>query len=253
MSCLSVPVGDSSCGGTPQIIAEDAEPWAMARVSQNFMTQEVASRLMSINLNESQPYLWLDTTGLASDEIPTTSDGQIPSRLDFFKQNPDLEQSPPGTYFVSSIRQGTTTGVLRENAMRMNSSSKCEIISRSSFPSNCDGESPLEWSLDRENMQVRLCVTGSRDEHPWTTSRDKEEIEEEMFLDFQYIERVESVFGSDNFTMHCTTSSTRGYFELGNVMNDGVYGPLIDTWPEQKTAENDFNDFLVDDSRLTGS
>ncbi|KAH7313708.1 hypothetical protein B0I35DRAFT_480376 [Stachybotrys elegans] len=254
MSCLSVPAGDSSCGGTPQIVAEDAEPWAMARVSQNYMTQEVASRLMSINLNDSQPYLWPETTDLSEEETPITEDGQIPSRLNFFQRDADQERAHVrGTYFASSVREGTTTGVLRENAMRMNSSATCEIISRSSFPSTCDGDRPLEWSLERDNMQVRLCVPGSRDEHPWTTSRDRQDVEEEMFLDFQYIEQVEAVFGSDNFTIHCTTSSARGYFELGNIMNSGAYGPLIDTWPDAATAENDFNDFLVDDSRLSSS
>ena len=73
---------------------------------------------------------------------------------------------------------------------------------------------------------------------------------EELFIDLHY--DAEAVFGlghqgarPDNYTMHCTASTTRGYFELGNHMNNYVYGPLLDKWPNEEYIFSETNNFLA--------
>ena len=77
-------------------------------------------------------------------------------------------------------------------------------------------------------------------------SRNWEQVDEELYLDLWLVNgsRKGNMVNAVNFTMHCISTTSRGYFELGNVINGGEYGPLKDEWPHQKTIEDDFNDYV---------
>jgi hypothetical protein len=42
--------------------------------------------------------------------------------------------------------------------------------------------------------------------------------------------------------VHCTSNSTRGYFELGNYHNGFVPSGLLETWPTPEDMAANFND-----------
>jgi hypothetical protein len=153
---------------------------------------------------------------------------------------------PDNHFFVTSLPNGTHTGVLREHALRFNSSVTCQNISRSSFPSPCAGLRPLDVSIRRPNLEIRVCAPGEIGKYPWSMSRNRETIEEELYIDLQSGPDIypSLTTPSDNFTMKCTASTTRGYFELGNYMNEFVYGPLLDQWPDEETIKRDTNNWL---------
>jgi hypothetical protein len=44
-------------------------------------------------------------------------------------------------------------------------------------------------------------------------------------------------------TIHCTATTTRGYFELGNDWNNNTYGPLLAHWPDPAEMAENSNDW----------
>jgi hypothetical protein len=47
-----------------------------------------------------------------------------------------------------------------------------------------------------------------------------------------------------NFTTSCTTTTTRGYFELPNYRNKYLAQPLEDEWPDNETMWSEWNDVI---------
>ena len=45
-----------------------------------------------------------------------------------------------------------------------------------------------------------------------------------------------------DYTMHCTVSTTRGYFELASQHNNNTFGPLLEKWPSPDELAANFND-----------
>lgn len=170
--------------------------------------------------------------------------------LHYYGSDLDGEKKRPNSaFFVTSLINGTQTGVLRQHALRLNSSVTCDYIRRSEYPSTCPGERPLVTEIDRENVALRICAPGEVGLHPWSRSRNREDVEEELYFDFQMSREFRQTILVNNFTMHCTSATSRGYFELGNVMNSEAYGPLMDKWPGPETIENNSTDYFPDWSR----
>lgn len=87
------------------------------------------------------------------------------------------------TYFASFLVNGTNTGILRQLGMRMNSSSSCTNEDPSDFPATCSGEPPFASDLRLRGLDVRICAPGNYEETPWTLSRDRQDISEELWID----------------------------------------------------------------------
>ena len=153
---------------------------------------------------------------------------------------------PRCTYFVSALVNGTTTGVLRQHALRLNSTSQCTNVSPSEFPSTCSVDRPFVTSYKSVSgdLQIRICAPGAFDTNPWFISRDRQDISEELWIDTAVALNVDwgGAVPLGNFTLHCTSSTTRGYFELGNAQNGFNHGPLLAKWPEPEDMEKNFND-----------
>jgi hypothetical protein len=150
------------------------------------------------------------------------------------------------SYFVSAMENGTTTGVLREHVMRLNSSVQCNNVPSSEFPSPCSGTRPFTTSYNTEFLDIRVCAPGEYGVYPWNLTRNQQDLPEELFIDV-FVPYNGTVFSGNfllNFTIHCTAATTRGYFELGNYRNNFSYGPLIDQWPTDHESIYDFNDYL---------
>lgn len=247
MSCGDVPVG-GSCGTQAITVGYDAEPWAMALIDHRLVIQDVSSTLVTLDNTQSQENLWLDNPhamGIRTQwEDPSIHSWLLNYQLD--DRSKPLYRSRP-SYFVSSLINGTATGVLREHALRLNSSVSCQNVTRSEFPTQCAGLRPLDLKISRQNLNISICVPGEVGKRPWTLSRNRQTIKEEIFIDFQFENPplIGAGLALKDFTMHCEASTSRGYFELGNIMNDYVYGPLLDEWPDEETIEYDSNDYTA--------
>lgn len=249
MSCLDLPTGPCSSESTAMTVGIDVEPWAMAVTSHVIVTEDVANSLVSVSDTVPQDYLWVDDPHTVEEYTSVFEKPPLRSMLHYYGSDSDEKKHPGARFFVSSLANGTETGVLREHALRLNSSVTCEKIERSEYPSPCPGKRPLVTELDRSDISLRICAPGEIGVHPWTKTRNREDIEEEVYFDFEMSEEFRQTMLVNNFTMHCTAGTSRGYFELGNAMNDNVYGPLLEKWPSAKEIENDSADFLSDWTR----
>jgi hypothetical protein len=212
----------------------DIEPGEYAQLLVKDMSQKLIRDLAEISFGDPRPHLWNNA-----------SDRDAGTQL--------LERATNNTFFVAAIPQGTTTGSLREHVMRFNSSVSCNRIPRSQFPSACEGDHPFTRSFAHGDNLTRVCVPGIISTSPWSLSRDRQEISEDLFLDIleeaqTYPQPGYPLSGNwtSDFTLHCTAHTTRGYFELGNYRNNYTWGPLLDAWPDNKTMETEFNDYFSD-------
>ncbi|KAI1420251.1 hypothetical protein F5Y12DRAFT_138681 [Xylaria sp. FL1777] len=215
------PYGDWPSGHSHDlrysILGYDATPERMAQVPIALVTKEVTARMSTDSSQGAQPRRWYD--------------GKAP--------------------FASAFPSGVNTGVLRYHAMRLNTSVQCEAVSRDKFPDTCPGAMPFYGNLSLPSTQdqnnpafgtpdilLRWCVPGNFSSSPWSINRDRQDITEEMFVDFFLPEESVSWQSfSDSFTTHCSASTTRGYFELPNYQNNFTHGPLLENWTPSKGRE----------------
>ncbi|KAH6625582.1 hypothetical protein C7974DRAFT_203234 [Boeremia exigua] len=205
-----------------QSIGIDLEPAQMAIISASSIIPRISSDLSSYTRGSDISYMWQ-----AEDKYGAS----IPTNLD----NADQQ------VWIAALPADTTTGVLREHIMRLNSSVSCTNLTASAFPSTCTGTNPFRASFNYESWETRwngtleVCAPGDQGTYPWTLSRNRQEITEELFI--RYAETyVSESFGDDSRdgVIHCTAQTSRGYFELGNFYNGGQAGPLLDKWPSRE-------------------
>lgn len=238
MSCRDVPW--DPCEGAffnSPVVGYDPEPYALALVPEDFIVQQVINELAQFNYDVPQTHMW--PAGWR--ESPGYS-----AMATFY-----INEAP---FFVTALDNGTTTGVLRQHAIRFNSSSSCEYISAADFPtlSMCPGDNPFELNFNHSTMlNVAICATGNYGVSPWTLSRNRQDIVEDFFINVNG-HTSSSVDNPLQFTMHCQVNTTRGYFEVGNYHNGYAYGDLIDTWPDVKDMNANFNDALPGGESMPG-
>lgn len=171
-------------------------------------------------------------------------------------------------FWVAAVPNGTTTGVISEHALRLNSSVSCERMGYDAIPEVCPGPRPLETNFTRSipessywqsgpeyDYRIRVCVPGNISASPWDNSRDARTIHEEAYFGLQvsnYTYQSVDTFLGATFGVRCVVNTTRGYFELGNAFNDFTPQPLLEKYPRGKETEqyNDLAYSLYEPSRM---
>jgi hypothetical protein len=246
--------GDTTASYIPDfpqdLLGWDPEPANLATIPLALVVEDVLKKTPMVTNKDIQPYLW-PISSAAAPPSGYVSPNNLNSSMFYFNQYPE-------GYFISAFQNGTTTGVLREHAMRLNTSLDCGAISSADFPETCTGDSPFEasyhfhgWDNNTSDLKVRACAPGNHSKSPWTLSRDRQDIEEETFLDVKTAGLFVDAY-IPSFTMKCRSSTTRGYFELGNYHNDYHPGGLIEKWPTSEEMNTEFNDYLIGLSNEVG-
>lgn len=227
------PISGMTLGQYP--IAADADLGVMEVLNHDLVIQSVLARLATVSDRAEQPNMWLEPL--------LTHDKWYDYNSHNFKEALDSSRYEPISYFVSALKNGTHTGVLREHAVRLNSSVHCESISVDEFPAVCSGPRPLAVEINRVNVSLAICAPGHREKFPFTLSRNRQDIAEQLYIKAasSYDEYQRDVPKS-GLALYCTATTTRGYFELGNAQNNYKYGPLLDWWPDAATIARDFHD-----------
>ncbi|ROV93674.1 hypothetical protein VPNG_08857 [Cytospora leucostoma] len=250
VTCHDKPVDGCKPRANPKVVGYDPEPSYMQYLPSIIAIQKVSSKIMSVHDMDLQPHIWNEnwTEFANSERQASTLAWYYPANVDYYAGYISSDHSND-TYFVSSLPGGTNTGVLRQLSMRMNSTSGCTNVPRSDFPTTCSGKRPFTSTLILGQLQVSICAPGASDESPWTLSRDRQDITEDLWIDVfvehnskDPFEDLEEAYAT-NFTLHCTTHSTKGYFELPNSHTNNSPGPLLDTWPSVEEMERDWNDY----------
>jgi hypothetical protein len=227
----------------------------MAIAGHITVRSRMASELASISMDEALSNLW---------RVNATDEDEYDGFQEFDSEKKSLRywvfkpyntyRSTPPDFFVAGLSADTTTGVLRQHLMRLNSSISCEEIDTGDFPSPCPGDRPFTVSWERvTNKDVNICVPGNYTAFPWKLSRSRQEHVEELYIDIKdiFIPSAAGATAADpdfntSSTIRCSARTTRGYFELGNIWNNntyGPYGPLLEQWPNPTQIMENFNDW----------
>ncbi|KAH6871604.1 hypothetical protein B0T10DRAFT_611173 [Thelonectria olida] len=219
----------------------DPDPALLADCPQLLVFQRTLAKLIDASQADTQMYMWPDIQSARGVEGQFYADGA--GRNNFYdvysgRYSNYSFQNHAG-YFVSSITNNTSTGVYREHAARMDSRVRCTNVTTSSFPRTCRGNLPFEANFSHPKTKVGICVEGDSRTAPWSTSRDRQEHSERLWL------HVNSTYTQlePGFTFKCESTSRRGWFELPNLHNNYVAGPLLDVWPSTEELEREFNDY----------
>lgn len=191
-----------------------------------------------------QPRLWTDNI---HPNVYYTSRSPANSDLFYWYNQPPGSGRFNRTFFVTALQNETTTGALRQHAMRLNSSIECSHVPRSNFPSTCPGARPFTNSFSHSLLDIRVCIPGEYGVYAWTPISHRQDLAEELFLDvfFPISNSDQRELGrSSNFTLYCQAETTRGYLELSNYRNNYTHGPLLTEWPGPVEMANEFNDYL---------
>ena len=224
------------------LLGDDAEPATMEMIPHATVLKNVQYELPSVKSAPPEMYLWIDYNGTQPPvtKLDNTQGDAINNLLNIrIRKSPSYQQILPA--FFAAFPFNVTTGTKRYHAMRFNSTIECEVLPKENFPSSCPGGKPYDTSVEYRNdtssSKLRVCVPGEWGSSPWTLSRNRQDIKEEVYL------QISGDLAKDNSsTIHCSSDTTRGYFELGNYRTGMAYGPLLEHWPSPDVMERDFND-----------
>lgn len=252
MTAFMIPIIQTSLVGTEHIsvlsahdvnyatiLGNQVTPQTLASIQNSSVMDNIISSTISGKLSDKQPYLWsFDQDGLSI----TSVDANISNASSF--------NDIPKEQFIAAFPVGTSTGVLRNLALRLNMSVSCTLVPQSDFPSTCPGANPLSDTFSNINIststpfgdpahpryRARICAPGETGASPWKDTPDRQDISEELWLDYQRTSGsagdVEGITDEgSNYTQHCFGNSTLGYFELPGYWNGHVAGPLLDKIP----------------------
>lgn len=174
----------------------DVEPRKLSLIGHNDFPQKMTADHAKVSLKDARPHLWNNISSPGPEvEVRTLSELS-------------------GVTFVSSIEQGPTTGVLRQHAMRLNSTISCKRLSHPDFPANWNGSFPFfpfsKWYAHSGNS-TRVRVPGQHAISPWALLRNRQDIAEHLYpnvledLDRKQYPAAWRMIG--NYTMHCTAYS----------------------------------------------
>ena len=147
-------------------------------------------------------------------------------------QNVFQRGSTGSRYWFSILPNATSTGVIKQHALRFNSTLECDDPGQvDSFI--CSETQSVRYDFPQsdgsEELKINLCLPQAWNTSPWKLQRSAQDISEHVFMDF-------NIGGGSNntgFALSCTCNTTMGYFELPNLKNGNRPQPLVRDWPPE--------------------
>ena len=229
----------------------------------NLTISNVIFETINGGLTDSQPNLWTTRPGAMNLTSIAAALETGANAMNLTRVSPALEQTPdpsgyqalPLEYFSSALPVGSNTGVLRNLAIRMNTSIDCQLIPQSLFPATCSSENTFYRGFSNiandsdpnpyysgtlypghPRYRGRICAPGKEFKSPWKNTADRQDIHEDLWIDIEFSNLTAPKFFRGynvnlaeraNFTQHCTSNSTLGFYELPNYWNNNTVGPLL--------------------------
>ena len=229
--------------------------------SFNSTISNVISDTINSQLTDSQPNLWRSGNGA----VNLTS---LAAALEKANDRSGYQRLPL-EYFTSALPIGSNTGVLRYLGLRMNTSIDCQLVPQTLFPATCSSDNGFYRDFSNMNdsdpddfysgtlppghpsYRGRICAPGEVLASPWKETPNRQDIQEDLWIDFTFSNlTLPKRYGGyypladrANFTQHCTSNSTLGFFEVPNYWNGNIVGPLLTEPPSvshNKTYKNTF-------------
>lgn len=150
--------------------------------------------------------------------------------------------------FFSPLPNGFNSGLLRQYAPRVNSSTTVRSIQRNEYPINC-GSNSADFYANYSSVYYRFpgtehnststwaisaCMLASNVTSPWKETRYRQEFSEVLYLNIS----VPQAPISELLEIRLTT--TAGYFELPSYMNNQTAGPLLENDPTRDCEDGGY-------------
>lgn len=196
-------------------------------VWQTQVIQQMLGDLRVGTPTDAVPQLW-DDGGFNTD---ASTPGMIES---LFLPGNESETN----WWLSVLPNATSTGVIRQHALRLNSTLTCNTLNKADLPL-CPDSHSIHYGFQQNDasgtaLTVDLCIPQELDKSPWQLVRSAQDISESVYIDVT----TSAGANASSFASNCTSETTMGYFELPNLKNGNRPQPLIRDWP----PEGLFND-----------
>ena len=183
---------------------------------------QLRNQLSSVTIADIQPEVWQEGIPLCSDN--KTNDYLAPDQCyqgGTTFTNISLLLNP----YIAQLPAGYQTGLIPQFLPRMNSSVSYGSTPQSDFPQDCKTNPAkyyIDYSYNETLLNLQVCMPTNVSHSPWKSTRDRQDISEEMFLS------INTAHGTlSNATFKLEVNTTLGYFELPNYNGGGVAGPLL--------------------------
>ncbi|CAK1359758.1 unnamed protein product [Cercospora beticola] len=206
---------------------------------------ELRSALTSTTSTDPQTRLWtadgaLNCTGSVGNNNTACAFGQVS-----LANMSQLHDS-----FIAQLPAGFSTGLVRQFIPRINSSISRERIPAAAFPAHCERSGNsffasyagtwesgyVNGSLAASSWGVVACMPTDQSKSLWNKTRNRQTISEQLYLNLTALSSnpYKQWWSEDQWSglFRITLNTTSGYFELPNIMNGGLPGPLLKNGPE---------------------
>ena len=203
----------------------------MQQMEQKYVLDALSGDLIVTDIRDPQPLLW--NRNLLYRNTLQEYFGDLNDTSGSSSRNSEN--------WIASVPNGTVTGILEEDTLRMNSSTSCAILDISAFPSTCPGDNPFVTSYNASNTQfgntdeddrlpfvVDVCAPGNVSASPWSINLNRQEVHEDLYIRISSSSRSSDGQLLANLTLHCNTNTTLGSFTLGNNQNGNQPSPIKD-------------------------
>ncbi|PGH13107.1 hypothetical protein AJ80_06479 [Polytolypa hystricis UAMH7299] len=216
-------------GLPPTFLTDDADITGLSQVKAGHAITATIASINAGDLWDSQPNLWKE---------PWSKCGVFPSSWarSCIQQGNGIFFYPimGNASFVSHVPNSANSGLVEAHAFRFNSSVDCTAIAEDEFPRPCNGfsaSSVTNSSNEDSNSdarEFRVCAPGNIDQFPWNVTRNRQDLDEVVYLHFN--DAAASFLSGGNLstslTQRCTAQTTAGYFLLPTHDNSS-FGPLL--------------------------
>ncbi|KAJ5318747.1 uncharacterized protein N7506_011451 [Penicillium brevicompactum] len=192
--------------------------------------------MASATTADFQSLLWYDLHNACPPEL-LGSNGACSQLAVSFGHFDPLGVPPENDAFLAQLPVGFNSGLIRQFAPRINSSTKFTQIASHEFSRECEqthgsffmdyASAPDLRSTPSYGWAIQACMPGDLARTPWKATRSRQDFSEDLFLNMT----LKSSEAWNNTFYKLTLNTTAGYFELPNYMNGEVAGSLLDKDP----------------------
>ncbi|PYH93436.1 hypothetical protein BO71DRAFT_420098 [Aspergillus ellipticus CBS 707.79] len=230
----------------PTPLLEDADIMGLSQVHSLMTIGDTRASIKYASQYDSQPSIWQ-----TPDSVCNTSMSWAYSCVTTKTKEGSVAEMYPlrgNSSFVSVPANSITTGIMEGHAFRFNTSVTSEEVSEDAFPDTCSGSGSFSTStvanlsdLDSSYnipdsakgvMEFKVCATGDSQQFPWNLTRNRQDIEEAVYIQFNAVAMSFLTNGShtSTWTQRIRANTSAGYFMLPNYQNNGQAGPLLETF-----------------------
>ena len=220
---------------------------------ENLITVTARSAMTSANIETPQGRLWSRKANNCTIRDPETYAGRKVPNSCLSGQANSTSVNQLTDPFLAQLPVDYNTGLIRQFALRLNSTAWREAVDEDDYPANCDslpGAFHVNYSSVSPNnattvmtgwdtWSLTACMPADLRQSPWRKTRDRQDLTEDLYLNISLPYYQPNPFSIPGGLFKVSLNTTAGYFELPNYMNGQQPGKLLDEDPSTTLCGTD--------------